>query len=261
MTEQGSKNCDAEDCAGHDRMAQDFTSSRTALTHSDDAPQWDDSASIKFWHQVPVLLGLILLWMLLWGEFSLGTLITGSIISFIVVFVFYLPRVGLPGRINVWRTLIAAAVFAWDVVAASVKVAILALHFGYQPKNAVVKIQLRSREDFIMMLTAEAISLVPATIVVEQDRNNGILYLHALDVKDLKGVEQVRKNSLAQERRLILALGSDYDKSLIKKEDEEIRRISRIRYQRRGRTGDISDTAQEEPTPPSIPNESEDGDA
>lgn len=195
----------------------------------------NSESRVSLWSQLPLVAGLILLWMLLWGEFTLNSLIFGTIVSFFVVVVFYLPRVGLSGKINPSRTVIAAAVFAYDVVHASIKVVVLSMRFGYQPQNAIVKVQLRSRDDLLMMLTAEAISLVPATIVVEQDRNNGILYLHALDVKNMEGIERVRRESLAQERRLILALGSDHDKALIHAEDREKSLPSRVRYARKSR--------------------------
>ncbi|MGB3413139.1 MAG: Na+/H+ antiporter subunit E [Microbacteriaceae bacterium] len=174
---------------------------------------------INFWYQLPLMAGLVLLWMLLWGDFSILSFLGGALIAVIVGIVFYLPRVQLAGRFNLWYFLVLGVVFFADVFIASFQVAFQAIWFGHQPKNAIVKVQMRSQDDMIMTLTAEAISLVPGTIVVEQDRNNGILYLHALNVGDLAGVEKVRRASLAQERRIILALGPQAELEMVRAED------------------------------------------
>lgn len=172
-------------------------------------------------YQLPLILGLIALWMLLWGEFSVVSFIGGVLVAIVVGVVFYLPRVQLAGRFNLWYSFTALVVFFYHVFIASISVALQSLWLGHYPKNAIVKIPLRSRDDMVMTLTAEAISLVPGTVVVEQDRVNGVLYLHALNVKDLAGVEKVRQNSWDQERRLILALGPHSDVQLIRQEDRE----------------------------------------
>jgi multicomponent Na+:H+ antiporter subunit E len=62
-----------------------------------------------------------------------------------------------------------------------------------------------------MTLVAEAISLVPGSLVVEADRERSILYLHALAVEDAAGVADVRSNVLVVEARLARVLGSPDD--------------------------------------------------
>ena len=48
-------------------------------------------------HELPLLLGLLLTWMLLWREFSWLSLVSGVVVSIIAMRLFYLPPVILAG--------------------------------------------------------------------------------------------------------------------------------------------------------------------
>jgi len=154
-------------------------------------------------------LGLVLLWMLLWGEFSLINLIIGMVLAFLVSAVFYLPAVRLSGRLNPWRALLFLLRLVWDIVVASLQIAWVAIGPRRHPlTNAIFAVTLRTRSDLVMTFTAEAVSLVPGSIVLDLDREEGILYLHALNVSSLDELPALKQEVLATERRLILAAGS-----------------------------------------------------
>ncbi|TAJ48548.1 MAG: Na+/H+ antiporter subunit E [Herbiconiux sp.] len=154
-------------------------------------------------------LGLVLLWMLLWGEFSLINLIIGMVLALLVSAVFYLPAVRLSGRLNPWRALLFLVRLVWDIVVASLQIAWVAIGPRRHPlTNAIFAVTLRTRSDLVMTFTAEAVSLVPGSIVLDLDREEGILYLHAFNVLSLDDLPGLRREVLATERRLILAAGS-----------------------------------------------------
>nr|BFF13413.1 hypothetical protein GCM10025699_47160 [Microbacterium flavescens] len=117
----------------------------------------------------------------------------------------------MSGRFNVWFALVFLGHFLVDLVRASVQVAWQAVRPRGVDSNAIVAVQLHTRSDFIMTLVAEAISLVPGSLVVEADRERSILYLHALAVDDAAGVESVRSGVLVVEKRLAKVLGSGDD--------------------------------------------------
>ena len=104
--------------------------------------------------------------------------------------------------------LYAAAERRADVVRASIEVAVIALTPRCTPRGAVVGVQLRSHSDLYLTLTAELVSLVPGSLVVEAQRLTGMLYLHVLDLERSGGAEAVRAHVLAQEERLLRALAS-----------------------------------------------------
>ena len=98
-------------------------------------------------NQLPLFLGLVLLWALLWGKFSWLNLLTGAVFAAVVSVVFYLPAVQLSGRVNVWRTAWLFVKLLWDIGRASVNVAWLALGPNYTATNAIMAVHLRTRSD------------------------------------------------------------------------------------------------------------------
>lgn len=170
--------------------------------------------------QAPLFLGLVLLWMLLWGNFSWLNVLTGAIFATVVSTVFYLPAVQLSGRINLWRLLIYLGRLLFDIMRASVDVAYLALAPGYQASNAIEAIHLRTRSDIILTWVAVSTSIVPGSIVVDIDRVHSTLYLHVLNVKTTEELERFRKAVLDTERRIVLAIGSKEDVARLRLADD-----------------------------------------
>lgn len=155
------------------------------------------------------LVWLTLVWVLLWGDWSLGTLAAGLVIAVAVVVGLPMPAAAGAGRVHpvsfaylVWR-------FTADLVLASIQVAGLALQRKRVTHGAVIGVRLRSQSDVYLTLTAALCSLVPGSIIVEAHRLTGVLYVHILDVEQSGGVEKARQHVLATEARVLRALASD----------------------------------------------------
>lgn len=157
--------------------------------------------------QITVVAWLTLVWVVLWGSISPFIVCGGIVVSVACCLLFPMPRLGMHLRVRPLRLAWLAARFLSDVVTASVQVGWTALRFGYQPRNAVVEIDLRTDSDFVLTIVAEMVSLVPGSLVVEARRATHTLFLHVLDVRDEAGVEKMRRDVFALERRVILALG------------------------------------------------------
>jgi multicomponent Na+:H+ antiporter subunit E len=162
-------------------------------------------------NQLPLFIGLVLLWMLLWGNFSWLNLLTGAVFAALVSAGFYLPAVQQSGRLNPWRLLIYFARLLFDIVTASLEVAALALSPRYRTSNAILAIELSTRSDLILTWTAVSTSIVPGSIVIDIDRDSSTLYLHVLNMRNSAETERFRSSVLATERRIVLALGSRED--------------------------------------------------
>jgi multicomponent Na+:H+ antiporter subunit E len=165
----------------------------------------------RFLTQLPLLVGLVLLWMVLWGQVTWLSVLTGIVVAIIVTRTFYLPPVELSGRINVWYLLVFLAHFFLDVAVASFTVAFQALNPRPIPQSSVIGIQLRTRSDLIMTLDAIAMSLVPGSLVVEADRERSTLYLHTFATRTEDDVEAMRAKVLVVEARIVRAIGSRAD--------------------------------------------------
>ena len=171
--------------------------------------------------QLPLFLGLVLLWALLWGKFSVLNLITGAVFAAIVSVVFYLPAVQLSGRVNLWRSLWLFVKLLWDIGRASVNVAWLALGPNYTATNAILAVHLRTRSDLILTWTAVATSIVPGSIVVDIERVDSTLYLHVINMHDSSETDKFRASVLATERRIVMAFGSR----------EDVERVGRVQHE------------------------------
>lgn len=165
----------------------------------------------RVWQQLPLLIGLVVLWMLLWGEISGISAISGILVALVVTRVFYLPPVELSGRFNVFWALVLVLRFLGSVVVSSVGVAALAFRPGRIPKNAIIEVSLRTRSDFVTSIVAILVSLIPGTLVLEIDRARALLFLHVLAAGNAKGVEKARADALAIEAAVVRAIGSKAD--------------------------------------------------
>ena len=160
------------------------------------------------WRQLPVLLWLIALWMLLWGQFTLLAFLTGLVAAVAVTTIFHLPVVELSNRLNLWYALVFVVTFLAGLVRGSLTVAWQALDLRRQPGAAVIAVQLRTDDDLLMAHTAIACSLIPGSLVLDADRDRRILYLHVIGVRGQEQIEAHRRETLTWEARLTRAFGS-----------------------------------------------------
>ena len=156
----------------------------------------------------PTILWLTIVWCLLWGEFSVGNIVAGVVVSGLILLVFPLLPLELNGRPHFWPLLKLIGRFLFDVVASSVEVAAIALRFGTQPHNAVIVVPLRTRNEFVLFVTAEMVSLVPGSLLIEASRSTWSLQVHVIDRGTRQQVEQARQRVWDQERRVVEAIGT-----------------------------------------------------
>lgn len=161
--------------------------------------------------RVLLFLGLVLLWAMLWGEFTVLSVVTGILIAAAVTLVFYLPAIQFSRRVNPVRSVYFFSRLLVDIVIASFQVSWIVLRPRGAPTNAVIAVHLRTRSDLITMWVAESISLVPGSIVLDLDRGSSVLYLHVLDTEDGRAVETARRRVLATEERIVRGFGSVHD--------------------------------------------------
>ncbi|MDS2172937.1 Na+/H+ antiporter subunit E [Nesterenkonia sp. CL21] len=174
--------------------------------------------------ELPLIGFLSFLWMGLWQDFSLGSLIIGAVLGTIIVRVFYLPPLRGSGRINLWWVLVFCLRFLVKMTAASFQVAWIAVVRGPKVRNSIISVQLRSHEDFIVTVTGHALALVPGSLVIDVDRTTATLYLHCLNVTDDHDAERIRQDALRTEALVIRSCGNRSDLAVVKAE----RRLGRV---------------------------------
>ncbi|SDT12430.1 multisubunit sodium/proton antiporter, MrpE subunit [Friedmanniella luteola] len=151
---------------------------------------------------------LTVVWVLLWDEVSLFLVLTGVLVAVLVGLVFPLPPIDLHGRFRPARGLRLLVRLLVDAFRASVDVVALAFRSGTVPRSSIVRVQLRSRSDLYLTQTAELVSLVPGTLVLEVHRASSTLYLHVLGATDDAAIETAVRAVLDAEARVLRTFGS-----------------------------------------------------
>ena len=161
--------------------------------------------------QISVVLWLAVVWVAMWGDISIANVLGGLLVGAAVSFVFPLPPLRMQLQVRPLRLVWLVVHLLGSVVVASVEVSVLTLRFRRVPRNAVIEVDLRTASDFVLTVVAEMSSLVPGSIVVEARRSTHTLFLHVLDADNEEGAERMRRQVLALERRVVLALGAEVD--------------------------------------------------
>ncbi|MEG3636946.1 Na+/H+ antiporter subunit E [Micromonospora palythoicola] len=175
-------------------------------------------------NQVVAVTALVAVWVLLWGTLSWANIIGGLVVAAVLLAVFPLPPVTFAGRLRPLPLLRFWLRFLRDLVVASAQVAWLAVRVGHTPRSAIIAARLRVNTDLNLTLTAEALSLLPGSLILEADRRTGTLYIHVLGVTSRDEVERFRRGVLELEARIIEAIGSP----------EELRRVRQTPADREG---------------------------
>lgn len=159
------------------------------------------------WRQLPFFLWLVILWMLLWGQFTVLAFVTGVAVAIFVTTWFRLPPAQMSGRVNLWYGLVFVVTFVIELVHGALSVSWEVLRPG-RTRAAIIRVPLRIDDDLIMTHTAVASSLIPGSTVIEADRERRVLYLHAIGMRDMAAVEKQRHRAQRWEERIVRAVGS-----------------------------------------------------
>ncbi|WP_152364430.1 Na+/H+ antiporter subunit E [Microlunatus speluncae] len=165
--------------------------------------------------QPATIIVLAVVWIVLWGELSLLIVLSGLLVGLLVTLLFPLPPIPYTGRIRPLALLWTLLRLLGDLVVASFEVTRTILRPGRPPRAAIVRVQLRSDSDLYQTLTAELVSLVPGSIVIEARRSSRTLYLHVLDVTDEADLDRVRREVRTAEAWVLRSLGSAEERALL----------------------------------------------
>jgi multicomponent Na+:H+ antiporter subunit E len=159
-------------------------------------------------HQLPLLVWLVLVWMLLWGTWSWANLISGTVLALVVTVLLPLPPVVGGTHLHPFGLLVFVGYFFVDLVRSAALVAWQTMRPGGIGHSAIIQVQMRTDSDLLLTIVAESLTLVPGSVVIDMDRERRTLSLHILHVRDHADVERRRAAVLAEEERVVRALGS-----------------------------------------------------
>lgn len=159
-------------------------------------------------HQIPLLVWLVLVWNLLWGTWSWANLLSGLLIALLVTILLPLPPVVGGAHAHPRGLVVFVGQFLFDLVRSAGLVAWQTIRPQGIGHSAIIEVQMRTDSDLLLTIVAEAVTLVPGSLVIDMDREHRTLAIHVLHVKDEAEVERRRQSVLAEEERVVRAFGS-----------------------------------------------------
>lgn len=138
--------------------------------------------------RIVIFLGAFLVWSLLNWVPDWQHLIVGIFIAWFVAFMtgglfIMQPRI-LKRPLRYWYFLIYyLPKFLWECFKSNVDVAYRVLHPKLPINPGIVKVKTSLKTDIALTFLANSITLAPGTMSVDIDKDNGILYVHWIDIK------------------------------------------------------------------------------
>ncbi|MCP2277428.1 multicomponent Na+:H+ antiporter subunit E [Nocardia amikacinitolerans] len=161
-----------------------------------------------------VLLWLAAVYMVLWGDLSIGNLLAGSVIGALIMVALPLPRIPVSGRLNLVALAEVMWVSSYYALQSSLQIAWFAVRLAPPPVSGVLRVNLSTKSDLVLVLTTDLLNLIPGTMVLEIDRNRCLVYVHVLDVGSEAAVARFYQQTRRLERLLISALERPVPKSV-----------------------------------------------
>ncbi len=153
---------------------------------------------------------LAVIWVMLWGEVSVGTVLGGLLTGTITTWLLPLPALDPGIRL---RPLKAASFLLWfaaDLVNSTARVVLWVLRTG-SPPSGIVRVRLRTSSESMIMMIMVAVSTVPGSLVLEVHPDRRELVLHVLGrTGDLTTLAQRDVSGL--ESRIVSAFGTRADR-------------------------------------------------
>jgi len=158
-----------------------------------------------------LVIWLTIVWALLWGDFSLGSLLGGLAIALFVVWV------GRPADVHGMQltsfhpisAVVFVGYFSWQLVKSNLEVAWEVIRPRPNLDRAIVAVPMHVDSDGIVTVVANAVTLTPGTLTVDvHDVDDGqppVIYVHVLQFDD---IESVRRDVLQLERLAVRAFGT-----------------------------------------------------
>lgn len=127
---------------------------------------------------------LALIWAAATADISLGSLITGYLIGFVVLW-FMRPIVGPTNYFRkVWKFVVFMGIFAKEMFMSNMRVAYDVITPAIYMRPGVVAVPLDAKTPVEIAMVANIITLTPGTMSLGVSHDNKVLYVHSMFIGD-----------------------------------------------------------------------------
>jgi multicomponent Na+:H+ antiporter subunit E len=152
------------------------------------------------------VLWLVVLWVALWGELSVGNVVGGLLVA---VFVLVVSPLGIDDRSATWCRPLAAlhfvGYFAFKLLQSNVQIAREVVRRDQRRRSGVLAVPMRGISPRLITLISNAYTLTPGSITIEVTQDPPMVYVHLLRLDD---ADATRRELLHLEYLAVRAFGS-----------------------------------------------------
>jgi multicomponent Na+:H+ antiporter subunit E len=138
--------------------------------------------------RIVLFFAAFLIWILLSWSVDSQHLVVGAVVGILVSL---LADDIFPGEPGVFKNpkrylwfLYYIPVFIWECIKANIEGVFYVIHPDLPINPGIVKVKTRLRSDIGLTFLANSLTLTPGTMTVDIDRENWLLYVHWLNVKE-----------------------------------------------------------------------------
>lgn len=149
---------------------------------------------------------LLIMWVLLWGEVSVGNVLSGIIVIGVLTLAVPLPLPPVSAMdLNFSGLIRLFGSWSIDFLVASFQVAWIAVRRQDPPPAAIIEVPMRVRGDITLATAMALINLQPGGIIIDVDKQRRTLTLHILDASSTGKVDKQVAQLARLERRILRA--------------------------------------------------------
>ena len=130
---------------------------------------------------------VFILWLLLCMSFDWEDIMVGAVISCLVTLItgdmFVTRPHMLKNPLRYLWFMYYVPLFVWECLKANIDVAYRVIHPMLPINPGIVKVKTKLKSETGLTFLANSITLTPGTMSVDLDRENGIIYIHWINVK------------------------------------------------------------------------------
>ena len=135
----------------------------------------------------------LIIWLGLTSSLNVFSVIVGAALSLFVSFMvseMFVRKVPVRVKAVFWFWYYVP-VFLWACIKANIDVAYRVIHPGLPLNPGIVKVKTKLKSELGLTFLSNSITLTPGTLTVDVDKENGYLYIHWIDVKDIEGASRI----------------------------------------------------------------------
>jgi len=158
----------------------------------------------RFAHGLPLLVVLVVTWILLQGQLTVGNVLGGLVFGVALVAIFPVTELAVHHRMHPWAlfkfvvfVLYSLVLSSWEVIKVIVRPTPTSLRAG------IVRVRLEAESPVTTTLVANAVTLTPGTMTLTARVHPAELHIHVLGLAD---PEEFRESVHDLERRTVAAL-------------------------------------------------------